>query len=196
MTSPAAPRAVASVSDPSRSTARRSLADALSLSDEPRLVTSSQPPFHIVHTNKAWCEATGYTFTDVVGKSCTVLHGPSTDESTVQALKTAFATGDSPCSASLICYRKDGTPFMKRLYCELVGNGTHWLSSIAIEAAPATVARVPRPIEERAPLLPVNYAEPDGVRKRAKRAHGASDKVLLPDLLDNHTDPMVLCSAA
>jgi len=178
--------------------APRALADALALSDEPRMVTSAHPPYSIVHTNKAWSEATGFTFLEVVNKSSSVLNGPQTDPASVQSLQDALTAGTSPVSANLVSYRKDGTPFMSRLHCELVGNGSHWLSTIAAEpVAPGSVAAVPRPDSplESAPLMPVNYAEPEnyaGARKRVKRT---ASKLQLHAALNNSTDPLVLCSA-
>ena len=45
------------------------LADALGLTDQPRVVTTAAAPYTIVHTNKAWSELTGYKFHEVSGKT-------------------------------------------------------------------------------------------------------------------------------
>ena len=57
----------------------KSLAEALSISHVPMVITSGTAPYKIVHTNKAWAELTGYIFTEVVRLRSSpggVTHGP------------------------------------------------------------------------------------------------------------------------
>ena len=56
-----------------------SLSEALSLSDDARIVTAATPPYTIVHTNTAWSKITGYKFHEVVGKTPAFLQGPATE---------------------------------------------------------------------------------------------------------------------
>ena len=49
------------------------LADALGLTEDARVVTTAEPPYTIVHTNTAWSKVTGYCFHEVFGKTCAFL---------------------------------------------------------------------------------------------------------------------------
>ena len=42
------------------------LAEAIRITPEARIVTTATYPYTIVHTNRAWSEMTGYRFTEVV----------------------------------------------------------------------------------------------------------------------------------
>ena len=44
----------------------KTLAEALTITDEPVVITTGTAPYKIVHTNKAWAELTGYIFTEAV----------------------------------------------------------------------------------------------------------------------------------
>ena len=170
------------------------LASALGLTDSPRVVTTSVPPYTVVHTNRAWSEATGYRFLEVVGKTCDVLQGPETEQGAVEVLRSALKSGN-PATVVLINYRKDGIPFRNMLHCELVEGGSHWVGTLMVNSAVPNVARLPRTAEELAPpvpLAPVNYAKAahSQPRKRPRRA----DKQRLKDVLANTTEPIVLCA--
>ena len=86
-----------------------SLADALALTGDARIVTRSTPPYSIVHTNRAWSEITGYKFTEVVGNTCAFLQGGKTVGPALKALHKALEAR-KPCHEVLINYRRDGTP--------------------------------------------------------------------------------------
>jgi len=175
-----------------------SLADALAITDEPRIVTSTVPPYSIVHTNRAWSEATGYTFLEVVGKSPSLLQGPSTLGPMLQNLHEALAAGRTS-STVLVNFRRDGTPFRCHLRCEPVSDGSYWVGTLRaepiVDGSVKALHRQAESLAMRGPLAPVNYAVPEnyeGARKRVKRS---SDKLRLAEVLGNTTDPLVLCSA-
>ena len=62
------------------------LAEALALTDEARIVTSASKPYAIMHTNAAWSKATGYKFTEASGKTCAILQGPETESAVLSLL--------------------------------------------------------------------------------------------------------------
>lgn len=179
-------------------TAGPSLGTALGLTDQPRVVTSASPPYAIVHTNKAWCEATGFTFLDVVGKTCTCLQGPATEGLALRELHAALAERQ-PCSSELVNYRRDGTPFRCRIRIEMVRGGSHWMGTLETvepieDGSVASLPRTAAEVAPRPPLAPVTYAEAGNAHgenacKRTRRA----DKVRLADVLAETTRPVVLC---
>ena len=106
------------------------LSDAIALSGEPRIVLSAAPPFRIAHTNRAWSDATGFTFLDAAGKTLDLLVGPATDEAAMRALNEALMRRGAAFAVIIVCYRNDGTPFRTHMHCELVGGGSHWLCKL------------------------------------------------------------------
>ena len=46
------------------------LAEAIGITPEARIITTATYPYTIVHTNRAWSEMTGYRFTEVVRADC------------------------------------------------------------------------------------------------------------------------------
>jgi len=175
-----------------------SLADALAITDEPRIVTSSVSPYSIVHTNRAWSEATGFTFLEVVGKSPSLLQGPGTLGPMLQTLHEALAAG-RPSSTVLVNFRKDGAPFRCHLNCEPVTDGSHWVGTLRaepiVDGSVKALSRSAESLGMRGPLAPVNYAAPDNYEGAKKRVKRSSDKIRLVEMLENTTDPLVLCSA-
>jgi len=176
--------------------AKPSLADALAITDVARIVTSSEEPYTIVHTNAAWAKITGYKFHEVVGKPCTFLHGPETQRDKLQALHVALRE-KKPIETTLINYRRDGTPFLNRIKCELVAGGTHYVGTLEyVESEGLNVRPIERePTEiERPPLTPCNYADHANYEPPTKRV-ARGKKMRLNEVLENTTDPIVLCSA-
>lgn len=106
------------------------LADALGLTDDARIVTRSQPPYSIVHTNRAWCEITGYKFTEVVGNTCSFLQGKATVGPALKALHKALEA-QKPCHQVLLNYRRDGTPSATR-------SSASWSRAACSSRAPCT----------------------------------------------------------
>lgn len=172
------------------------LADALGLTDDARIVTRSQPPYSIVHTNRAWCEITGYKFTEVVGNTCSFLQGKATVGPALKALHKALEA-QKPCHQVLLNYRRDGTPFRNTIKCELVEGGMFFAGTLHGEViTDGSVAPLKRTREEleRKPLEPVNYANPENYPNARKRQRREGRNVQLVDVLTNMTDPIVLCA--
>ena len=171
------------------------LASALSLTDEARIITSATTPFNIIHTNRAWSEATGYKFTDVVGRTCSFLQGPDTCKGpALTKLHHALQTRE-PCTAALVNYTADGRPFHNVITVVATTCGTHFVGTIF--AKPITDGSVMH--IERPPLVPkvpeaVNYARRENYENAGKRRKRGHHHERLADVLNNTTDPIVLCS--
>lgn len=90
-----------------------------------------QPDTPIVYASRTFCELTGYTEMEVIGKNCRFLQSP--DGNTIRGEERKFTSSDAvrnmrfavgsdvgpqswrECQVSLINYRKDGQPFMNRV---------------------------------------------------------------------------------
>lgn len=74
----------------------------------------SQPDAPLVYVNDAFCQITGYSRDDVLGRNCRFLQGGDTSRDAVQTLKAAVA---ARCKATveLLNYRKNGEAFWNRL---------------------------------------------------------------------------------
>ncbi len=68
----------------------------------------------ITYANHGFTGLTGYTEAELLGKSCSLLHGSKTDPATVAKLKAAFQ-GDGHFDGEILNYRKDGTTFWNAL---------------------------------------------------------------------------------
>ncbi|MCL2848642.1 MAG: SpoIIE family protein phosphatase [Micrococcales bacterium] len=68
----------------------------------------------IVWANTGFTTLTGYSRSEVIGRSPRFLHGPHTDAAAVQRMQTELAAGN-PVTTALLNYRKDGTAFWNRL---------------------------------------------------------------------------------
>nr|AML77084.1 putative LOV domain-containing protein [Interfilum paradoxum] len=75
----------------------------------------------IVHASDVFCELTGYSREEVVGRNCRFLQGPSTDPETVQQMREAI-DAEKPITVRLLNYRKDGTPFHNNLHVSPIRN--------------------------------------------------------------------------
>uniref|UniRef100_A0A7S4BVW4 PAS domain-containing protein n=2 Tax=Chrysotila carterae TaxID=13221 RepID=A0A7S4BVW4_CHRCT len=122
------------------------LEQALSLSDEARVITSAISPFKIVHTNKAWSELTGYAFTEVVGKSCDFLNGPHTEQKTLERLGDCIRAKKT-VTVQVIYYKKSGQPLSVRLSCSPVlrsdGTVTNMLGVLRSDPSHPSLIGVP-----------------------------------------------------
>ena len=115
----------------------RTLAEVLQICDRAVCVTSAFPPYEIMHTNRAWSDLTGWSFVEVAGETCHILHGEATSPDAIASMRVAC---DSKlfCRAVLINYTRVGVPF--RCVIEQIGpvvGGTHLYAIIRGEPIPA-----------------------------------------------------------
>ena len=68
----------------------------------------------ITYINPAFEQLTGYSLTEMLGKSCRFLQGPATDPSEIQAINQAIKTQQA-YQSEILNYRKDGTSFWNEL---------------------------------------------------------------------------------
>ncbi|MEH3147352.1 MAG: PAS domain S-box protein [Methylobacterium frigidaeris] len=73
------------------------------------------PDNPIVLANPAFLALTGYAAEEVVGRNCRLLQGPGTDPAVVAGIRAAVAQGRE-VRATLLNYRRDGTPFWNDLF--------------------------------------------------------------------------------
>ena len=87
------------------------------------------PDQPVIDVNSAFCEITGYSSDDVLGKNCRFLLGPGTDLDTVKTIRLALAEGRAVTS-TLLNYRKDGTPFWNELHLSPVRDSNEQLTHV------------------------------------------------------------------
>lgn len=88
----------------------------------PMVITDATLPDNpIVFANEAFQTLTGYNRSEIIGKNCRFLQGPSTDRLQVSRVREAIAAGQ-PIDVDLLNYRKDGTTFWNALYLSPVRN--------------------------------------------------------------------------
>nr|AML76774.1 putative LOV domain-containing protein [Fontinalis antipyretica] len=75
----------------------------------------SRPDTPIVHASDVFCELTGYSREEVVGRNCRFLQGPDTDPDAVREIREAIKA-EKPCTVRILNYRKDKTPFWNHLH--------------------------------------------------------------------------------
>jgi PAS domain S-box-containing protein len=93
----------------------------------------------ITYTNNSFTKITGYTESEVIGRSCALLQGPDSDPAVISQMRSALDAGE-PFEGEILNYRKDGTPFWNELS----------LASIpAHEGRPAQFIGIQRDITER-----------------------------------------------
>lgn len=74
------------------------------------MITEAEPGYPIVYVNPAFCEMTGYTFEELVGKSPSILQGKKTDQAVLDDLSDKISRGDI-FHGKTFNYRKDGSEF-------------------------------------------------------------------------------------
>jgi PAS domain S-box-containing protein len=91
---------------------------------------ATEPQPTVVWVNEAFTRASGYEPADAVGRDHRLLHGPGTDPVQVHRLARAVAEG-RPESATLLCYRRDGSTYWNHVSTSPVrdesGRLTHWV---------------------------------------------------------------------
>ena len=94
---------------------------------------AQHPDQPIVHCSDSFCELTGYSRDEIVGRNCRFLQSPDgkvesgserihTDNGAVKHLKK-HCTRIQECQASLINYRRDGSPFINLVTIVPIGWG-------------------------------------------------------------------------
>ncbi|CAK9208558.1 unnamed protein product [Sphagnum troendelagicum] len=78
------------------------------------------PDIPIVHASKVFCEITGYSQEEVIGRNCRFLQGPDTDP---EAIRKSIA-GEHACTVRILNYRKDKTSFWNHLHLSPVRSAT------------------------------------------------------------------------
>ncbi len=88
------------------------------------------PGRSVLYVNEAFCKLSGYSRSEVIGRSLHFLRGPDSDPETLARLRAAMDAG-TPLRVELRNYRKDGTPFWVDLSAVPVpdpaGRVSHWL---------------------------------------------------------------------
>jgi PAS domain S-box-containing protein len=75
------------------------------------VVTDPRKPDNpIVAVNGSFCDLTGYSRDEIVGRNCRFLAGDGTEPWVTQELRDAMA-GRRPALVEILNYKKDGTPF-------------------------------------------------------------------------------------
>src|SRR5512139_1690117 len=92
----------------------RLLDAAVQQAREAILITTANldiPGPEVIFINPAFTEMTGYSRSDILGKTPRILQGPKTDRDMLKRLREALSTGGS-YSAETINYRKDGSEYV------------------------------------------------------------------------------------
>nr|AML76407.1 putative LOV domain-containing protein [Diphyscium foliosum] len=79
------------------------------------LADPNLPDMPIVHASEAFCELTGYTREEVVGRNCRFLQGPETNPNDVEKIREAVK-GEQCCTVRILNYRKDKKAFWNHLH--------------------------------------------------------------------------------
>jgi PAS domain S-box-containing protein len=80
-----------------------------------------QPGNPLIYVNAGFERLTGYTRAEVLGRTCSFLQGPQTQQETKEKIRAAIRE-EQECVVELLNYRKDGTPFWNRLVITPVRN--------------------------------------------------------------------------
>lgn len=90
-----------------------------------------KPGPRIVYVNDGFCDMTGYSREEVIGKTPRILQGPKTDSNVLEKLKKRLREGKS-FFGQTVNYRKDGSEFINQWDIHPLkdreGNITHWVS--------------------------------------------------------------------
>ena len=78
------------------------------------VVDAQQDNMPLIYVNQAFCNMTGYSQKELLGRNCRMLQGQGTDQASIDTLRQAIKNGE-PCSVIIKNYRKDGLPFWNEL---------------------------------------------------------------------------------
>nr|AML76465.1 putative LOV domain-containing protein [Plagiomnium insigne] len=73
------------------------------------------PDMPIVYASDVFCDLTGYSREEVLGRNCRFLQGPDTNPEDVQKIRQAVEE-EQACTVKILNYRKDKTPFYNYLH--------------------------------------------------------------------------------
>jgi PAS domain S-box-containing protein len=79
------------------------------------------PDQPLIFANKAFCDLTGYTLEEIIGRNCRFLQGEATDTADRERFRQGIAS-QAPFRVTLLNYRKDGTPFYNQVFISPVRN--------------------------------------------------------------------------
>ncbi|TKC03459.1 PAS domain S-box protein [Pedobacter cryotolerans] len=94
-------------------------------------VSYNPPSSKIIYVNAAFTAMTGYTLSEVIGKSPRFLQGPNTAQSEIDRLSECMSRWES-CEITIVNYKKNGEEFWVDLsispMADHQGNYTHWIA--------------------------------------------------------------------
>ena len=112
----------------------RVLESAVQNTNDLVLITGAEvgpPGPEIAYVNQAFCEQTGYTTGELLGRTPRILQGPDSDRRVLDQLRNALEKGED-FVGSVINYRKDGSDFQMEWRIspvrDVAGRLTHWIS--------------------------------------------------------------------
>jgi PAS domain S-box-containing protein len=86
----------------------------------------------LLWVNQAFTATTGYAFDDAVGRNCSFLQGPDTDQGQVARIRAAIAAEES-VAVTLLNHRVDGSPFWNRLSIDPVRDGGELVGFVGVQ---------------------------------------------------------------
>ena len=128
-------------------------------------VIITDPKQNTVSVNDAFCNISGYSPAEILGRNCRFLQGPDTDHATLVAIAKALENGSEFCG-EILNYRKSGASFWNELTISPVhdayGKLTHFVSITRditerrqLEAQKDNERRILKMVAQGKPLLEV-----------------------------------------
>ena len=90
---------------------KRLLHSSLEYSFSGIMITEAAKGYPIIYVNPTFCEMTGYSHQELLGKSPSILQGPKTDPKVLERLAQDISVGRL-FHGRTVNYRKDGSEFM------------------------------------------------------------------------------------
>ncbi|GAB4383448.1 MAG: hypothetical protein Kow00121_45320 [Elainellaceae cyanobacterium] len=87
----------------------------------------NSPGPRIVYVNEAFTRETGYTLSEVIGKTPRILQGPKSDRTGLDRIRAALEQWQ-PIRVDVLNYRKDGSTFWAELSVVPVADETGWFT--------------------------------------------------------------------
>lgn len=78
------------------------------------LTDPRQPDNPIVYANQAFCDISGFSKSEIIGRNCRFLQGPATDPNAIERIGKALRD-EEEVMVDILNYRKDESPFWNRL---------------------------------------------------------------------------------